>query len=100
MKTNHTQAAISIQIVATQTAMASKFLIAAIIIALPLLAPNPVMAAAGDLDPRFGNSGVAVTDFSQTDDYAYAVAVQADGKIILSGQSGGLSRLTFSSRAL
>ena len=45
-------------------------------------------AAAGDLDPRFGNGGVAITDFAQTEDYAYAVAVQADGKIVACGQSG------------
>src|SRR4029077_11105583 len=44
--------------------------------------------APGDLDFRFGNGGVAITDFAQTDDYAYAVAVQTDGKIVVCGQSG------------
>jgi len=53
-----------------------------------MLAPQRAQAAAGDLDSRFGNGGVAVTDFSQTDDYAYAVTVQPDGRIIVSGQSG------------
>jgi uncharacterized delta-60 repeat protein len=59
-----------------------------LILTLSFLAPNSIQAAAGDLDPRFGNGGVAVTDFAQTEDYAYAVAVQADGKIVLTGQSG------------
>jgi uncharacterized delta-60 repeat protein len=88
MKTNHTQAADSIEIIARQTAMPFYFLIAAIIIIVSLLTPHRAEAAAGDLDPRFGNGGVAITDFSQTDDYAYSVAVQADGKIVVSGQSG------------
>jgi uncharacterized delta-60 repeat protein len=73
MKTNHNQTTTSI---------------AAIIIAVSLLAPQRTEAAAGDLDSRFGNGGVAITDFAQTDDYAYSVAVQLDGKIVVSGQSG------------
>ena len=88
MTTNHTQATNSIEIVARQTAMPFYFLITAIIIVVSLLTPHWAEAAAGDLDPRFGNGGVAITDFAQTEDYAYAVAVQADGKIVLSGQSG------------
>jgi uncharacterized delta-60 repeat protein len=88
MKTNHTQAINSIEIVVRQTAMPFYFLVAAIIIVVSLFAPHRTEAAAGDLDPRFGNGGVAITDFAQTDDYAYSVAVQADGKIVLSGQSG------------
>jgi uncharacterized delta-60 repeat protein len=85
MKTNHTQVANSIEIIATQTAMPFCFLI---VIVVSPLAPHRAGAAAGDLDPRFGHGGVAFTDFAQTEDYAYAVAVQADGKIVLSGQSG------------
>jgi uncharacterized delta-60 repeat protein len=88
MKTNHTQAINSIEIVVRQTAMPFYFLVATIVIAVSLFAPHRTEAAAGDLDPRFGNGGVAITDFAQTDDYAYSVAVQADGKIVLSGQSG------------
>jgi len=63
-------------------------IIEAIVIAMSLFAPSRAGAAAGDLDPRFGHGGVAFTDFAQTEDYAYSVAVQADGKIVLSGQSG------------
>ena len=87
MKNNHTQAINSIEI-ARQTAMPFYFLITAIIILVSLLTPHRAQGATGDLDPRFGNGGVAITDFAQTEDYAYAVAVQADGKIVVSGQSG------------
>ena len=88
MKTNHTQVTHSIEIIVRQTATPFFAVIAAIVIVMSLLAPRRAEAAAGDLDPRFGNGGVTFTDFSQTDDYAYSVAVQADGKIVLSGQSG------------
>jgi delta-60 repeat domain len=87
MKNNHTQAINSIEI-ARRTATPFCFLITAIIILVSLLTPHRAEAAAGDLDPRFGNGGVAITDFAQTEDYAYSVAVQADGKIVVSGQSG------------
>ena len=88
MKNNHTQVTNSTEIVARQTAMPFYFLLTAIVITVSLLMPHRAEAAAGYLDPRFGNGGVAITDFAQTEDYAYAVAVQADGKIVLSGQSG------------
>src|SRR4051812_24660581 len=88
MKTNHTQVTNSIEIIVRQPAIPLYSVVAAIVIVLFLAAPHRVEAAAGDLDPRFGHDGVAFTDFSQTDDYAYSVAVQADGKIVLSGQSG------------
>jgi len=78
MKTNHTQL----------TNWSSHPVVAAIVFIVSVVAPHRVEAAAGDLDPRFGNGGVAFTDFSQTTELAYSVAVQADGKIVLSGQSG------------
>jgi uncharacterized delta-60 repeat protein len=46
-------------------------------------------AAAGDLDTSFGGDGRVTTDFTQGDDYAWAVAVQSDGKIVTAGQAGG-----------
>ena len=55
---------------------------------LLILAPAGARAAAGDLDSRFGNGGIILTDFSRTDDYAYAVTVQPDARIIVAGQSG------------
>ena len=85
MKTNETQATNSIEIVSWQTAMPFYFLV---IMAVSLSAPSRAEAGAGDLDFKFGNGGVAITDFAQTDDYAYAVVVQADGKIVVCGQSG------------
>ena len=88
MKSNHNQATNSIGIIARQTAMPFYFLIAAIIIAASLLAPHRAKAAAGDLDSRFGNGGVASTDFAQTEDYAFGIVLQSDGKIVVSGQSG------------
>jgi uncharacterized delta-60 repeat protein len=88
MKPNHNQAANSTEPIAGQTATRGYLSIAAIIIGVSLLAPHRAEAAAGDLDSRFGNGGVAITDFSQTEDYAYDVAVQSDGKIVVAGQSG------------
>lgn len=40
----------------------------------------------GALDPAFGTGGKVITDFQQHD-YAYAIALQPDGKIILAGYS-------------
>jgi uncharacterized delta-60 repeat protein len=51
-----------------------------------LSVPGP--AAADDLDPRFGTGGKVTTDFGPGSDGAYAVAVQADGKIVTAGTSG------------
>jgi hypothetical protein len=64
MKTERSYAGTSIEITTKQTATPFYSLITAIIIAVPLLAPHRLMAAAGDLDSRFGNGGVAITDFS------------------------------------
>src|SRR5262245_10757932 len=89
MKNNHNQVTNSIENRAKRTAVPRRyFSIAIVLIAVSMLAPQRAQAAAGDLDSRFGSGGVAVTDFAQTDDYAYAVTVQADGRIIVSGQSG------------
>jgi uncharacterized delta-60 repeat protein len=39
----------------------------------------------GDLDPTFGNGGVAVTDVHVSQNYANAIAVQTDGRIVIVG---------------
>ncbi len=39
----------------------------------------------GVLDPEFGMNGIVTTDFFNNDDYAYDLAIQPDGKIILAG---------------
>jgi len=41
----------------------------------------------GVLDNNFGTGGKITTDFGSTNDYAYSVAIQSDGKIIVAGKS-------------
>ncbi|MFL6335169.1 MAG: Calx-beta domain-containing protein [Pyrinomonadaceae bacterium] len=48
---------------------------------------TPASAAAGDLDPSFGSGGRVTTDFGGFE-AAYAVAVQADGKLVVTGGGG------------
>lgn len=40
-------------------------------------------------DNNFGNDGKVLTDFNNADDIAAAIAIQANGKIIAAGASGG-----------
>jgi uncharacterized delta-60 repeat protein len=40
----------------------------------------------GRLDPRFGSGGRATIDFGETD-FAHAVALQPDGRVVLAGQT-------------
>ena len=42
----------------------------------------------GSLDPSFGTAGRVITDFSMKDDFAFAVAVRPNGKIVVAGTSG------------
>jgi uncharacterized delta-60 repeat protein len=41
----------------------------------------------GSLDATFGGDGKVTTDFAQSDDRGLAVALQADGKIVVAGQA-------------
>ena len=41
--------------------------------------------ATQELDPSFGQGGVALTDFDHSYDWAYALALQPDGKILVAG---------------
>ncbi|HEX4666111.1 MAG TPA: delta-60 repeat domain-containing protein [Chthoniobacterales bacterium] len=50
-----------------------------------LVAAVSAKAADGDLDPSFGTGGVVTTDFNRSTDIAYAVAQQADGKLVVAG---------------
>lgn len=43
--------------------------------------------ASGALDPTFGENGVAITDFGHSWDWAYALALQPDGQIVVAGVS-------------
>ncbi len=47
------------------------------------------------LDPTFGHEGTVITDFGDSYDWAYAVALQPDGKIVVGGVSdrGGSKNL-------
>lgn len=49
------------------------------------LAVKTMYAQPGSLDLSFGTDGIAITDFSGSGDYAYAMAIQDDGKIVLAG---------------
>ena len=42
-------------------------------------------AADGDLDPLFGSGGMVMTDINKSTDLAEAVAIQADGKLVVVG---------------
>jgi uncharacterized delta-60 repeat protein len=44
----------------------------------------------GRLDTTFSGDGKVTTNFSAGDDFAFGVAVQADGKIVAVGRAGGL----------
>lgn len=50
----------------------------------------PAFAADGDLDPAFSSDGKLTTDFDTNDDFGKAVAIQADGKIVVAGNANGL----------
>ena len=41
----------------------------------------------GSLDNTFGINGIAITQIGLSDDYAYSVAIQEDGKIVAAGSS-------------
>jgi len=42
-------------------------------------------AAPGDLDTSFGTDGIVTTSISNRNDKSYGLAIQADGKILVSG---------------
>jgi uncharacterized delta-60 repeat protein len=54
-----------------------------------------VKAAAGDVDPTFGNGGEVITDFpGKSRSTAQGIAIQADGKIVVAGSSLGHTDLS------
>ncbi|MFH1227686.1 MAG: delta-60 repeat domain-containing protein [Planctomycetota bacterium] len=62
----------------------------------PLLGGAPVSFSTGITDTAFGNNGRAIAVLGPGNDYARAVVLQPDGKIILAGSAGddfGLARL-------
>lgn len=65
-------------------------LVIALVVSLSV-APSSAAAAPGDLDGSFGGDGIVTTAFGSAgeDDGAYAMAIQADGKIVLAGDHQG-----------
>jgi uncharacterized delta-60 repeat protein len=57
----------------------------ALAVLAPLAATSSAAAAAGDLDPSFSGDGRLVTSLTPQYDWASAVAVQGDGKIVVAG---------------
>jgi uncharacterized delta-60 repeat protein len=45
----------------------------------------------GSLDPGFGSGGKVTTDFSNNSDAAFAAAIQADGRLVVAGDSRSAS---------
>lgn len=41
----------------------------------------------GSLDSSYGSDGIVITDINSEDDYAYAAAIQTDGKVVVAGGS-------------
>lgn len=65
-----------------------------VVVAMALWTP-PAIATAGELDASFGAGGVLSTDFGGSYDWAYATAVQPDGKIVAAGVSNGAGTYDF-----
>jgi uncharacterized delta-60 repeat protein len=59
---------------------------------LSLAAAGPAAAAAGDLDPTFGDGGTVTTNFGPNPDVVRAIALQPDGKVVAVGRSGLAAR--------
>ena len=59
-------------------------LLSALLMALSFV--QSVEAVPGDLDLSFGTNGKVTTDFGGNLDEAHAVAIQADGKIVVAGR--------------
>src|SRR5438034_1060651 len=63
-----------------------RHLLCGMLCAALLLLPAGGGANPGDLDPTFGIGGKVTTGIG-TDDYGYAVAIQADGKLVVAGET-------------
>jgi len=61
--------------------------VAATVALVCAMAGAPARAVDGDLDPSFSRDGKKMTDFAKSTDLAQAVALQADGKIVVVGQT-------------
>jgi uncharacterized delta-60 repeat protein len=50
--------------------------------------PGRSLVEAGSLDTTFGNAGRVVTQFTHGLDFASAIAIQSDGKLVVAGRAG------------
>src|SRR5438105_14398848 len=72
--------------VSQQCAFTTHFRVICVSAAMVLIMSGQIVHAAdGDLDPTFGNEGKVLTDFDHSTDIADAVAIQADGKLVVVG---------------
>jgi len=62
-------------------------IVTAAIVLTWFISPQLEQAAAGDLDPTFGIGGKVTTDIKRSTDLVNAVVVQADGKLVVVGQT-------------
>ena len=78
----------------TNSALGStvKLFYAAFLACAVLALPSAALAQPGSLDASFSGDGRATTDFSPRGDFGAAVAIQADGKIVVGGTSAWNSR--------
>ena len=65
--------------------MRLRLLITLLVLTMALLLPLTVYAAAGDLDPTFGDGGIAISSITSEGFTIYDSVVQPDGKILLVG---------------
>ena len=59
----------------------------ALVLSVAIAVTGLGQAAPGDLDPSFGSGGFVTTDFGGRGDAALGVAIQADGRIVVAGNS-------------
>ena len=60
------------------------------LLAVLFLPAAPSWAADGDIDTTFGTNGKVTTAIGSGDDYAYALGIQSDGKIVAAGYSSDM----------
>jgi uncharacterized delta-60 repeat protein len=62
-------------------------IVTATIVLTSFISSQMARAADGDLDPTFGTGGMVMTDLNRSTDLANAMAIQADGKLVVVGQT-------------
>ena len=60
-------------------------MLALFLLAVLFLSAAPSWAADGDIDTTFGTNGKVTTAIGSGNDYAYALGIQSDGKIVVRG---------------